>query len=175
MGRLRRSRMTNDAGPDLRYQVAYDEAKRAIDHQNTALESLRTRAAHLISITAVITSFAIGVGLIETEVGKDPALPPLAPYTLLALLVLIGLCAILVLVPDRWHFVLDAEYIIKYHIESSKPKDLTQLNMMLAIELQRNHEKNKQKISWMKTTYHVGAALLLLEVSLLVVAVMLKP
>src|SRR5690348_14437826 len=42
---------------ELLYKVAYDEAVRALSEQKDAIESVRSRAGLLLSVTAVTTSF----------------------------------------------------------------------------------------------------------------------
>lgn len=46
-----------DADKDFPYQIAYDEAVRALSQQQSTIDSLRTRAGLLLSAAAITTSF----------------------------------------------------------------------------------------------------------------------
>jgi hypothetical protein len=48
---------------DGQYEIAYREAVRAIEHQDAALDDLRSRAGTLLAAAAIVTSFLGGVAL----------------------------------------------------------------------------------------------------------------
>jgi hypothetical protein len=162
--------MADNADSDRRYELAYDQAKRALDHQQAALRDLRSRAGNLISISAAVTSFAAGVGLIRTDPDKGAVFPGWAAFVLLALLVAIGVTALAVLWPREWRFTLNATGIIERYIESPTPLSYDKLQRELAIHLQANYVKNRRNIGRRATAYQVGIGLLVLEVIVLVLA-----
>jgi hypothetical protein len=162
--------MTNDADADPRFELAYEEAKRAVDFQQGSLRDLRSRAGNLIAIAAAVTSFAAGVGLIQTDPSKPEVFPTWAAYVLLALLVAIGALALAVLWPTEWNFTLNAPKIIEKYIDATPSLSLKDLHKELAIYLQGAYTKNHKKLEGRATAYRVGAALLILEVAILVFA-----
>ncbi|KOU26228.1 hypothetical protein ADK49_04015 [Streptomyces sp. WM6349] len=69
--------------------------------QTSAFESLRTRASGILSVAALVTSFSAGLGLVNADPTRGRLLPDWAPWTLLGLLLTLGGCAFLILLPTR--------------------------------------------------------------------------
>jgi hypothetical protein len=60
------------------YELAYQEALRAITQQQAALESLRGRAGVLLAVAAIVTSFLGGFALGQASRARlagDPSFP----------------------------------------------------------------------------------------------------
>jgi hypothetical protein len=86
---------------DDRLQLAYDAGVKALAQQDTTLSNLRNRTTALLTTAGLATSFAAGIGLINTNQSEGTVFPTWAAYTLLALLVVIGALSIFVLWPIK--------------------------------------------------------------------------
>jgi hypothetical protein len=89
------------AGPDAtpaHYELAYDEAKRALDAQESVVNELRTRSGILIAAAAITTSFFGGRALADGAVGT-------AGWLAIAAFGLVGASVLAVLWPRTdWTF-----------------------------------------------------------------------
>ncbi|MFH8624519.1 hypothetical protein ACH4A8_21970 [Streptomyces vietnamensis] len=80
---------------DLAYAAAADR----LTEQRARLEGLRTRAAALLSVSALVATFATGIGLFAADATKGRTLPYWCMYSLAGVLFLLGICTWRVLTP----------------------------------------------------------------------------
>src|ERR1700722_3746323 len=85
--------------PDERLQIAYDAGAKFLAQQDTTVSNLRNRTTALLSSAAVATSFAAGLGLINTDPTKGAVFPHWAAYAMLGLLIGIGSLSLFILWP----------------------------------------------------------------------------
>ncbi|MGW0749039.1 hypothetical protein [Streptomyces sp. NPDC002587] len=85
---------------DLAYAAAADR----LTEQRARLEGLRTRAAALLSVAALVATFTTGIGLFGTDASKGRALPYWCLYSLAGVLLLLGICTwcVLARTPRNW-------------------------------------------------------------------------
>src|SRR5687767_5816448 len=97
------------------YQLAYDEAVRALSQQQSRLDSLRTRAGILLSAAAIATSFLGGKALEERA-------PTWWSWTGVGAFAALSVFALLILWPrDEWKFAASPRELIQDYIESPEP------------------------------------------------------
>ena len=102
--------------------LAYNAAAARLTSQTDAFESLRTRASGILAVAALVTSFASGVGLFSTDPSKGKLLPLWALWTLLGILVVLGCCAISILLPTQnWSHDPSARIILERRTMGEPP------------------------------------------------------
>ncbi|MET8572642.1 hypothetical protein [Streptomyces sp. NPDC004783] len=100
-------RATDEAAPDEQAaalaDLAYDAAAGRLAEQRERLEGLRTRATALLGVTGGVITFATGIGLFGENNGGTRVLPEWCLYSLMGVLLLLGLSVTIVLrpTPDR--------------------------------------------------------------------------
>jgi hypothetical protein len=62
---------TNPDATPAHYELAYDEARRALDAQESVVNELRTRSGVLIAAAAITTSFFGGRALSDGDVARS--------------------------------------------------------------------------------------------------------
>jgi hypothetical protein len=119
----------DDATP-AHYALAYDEAKRALDAQESVVNELRTRSGILIAAAAITTSFFGGRALAEGAVGTAGRLA-------IAAFGLVGMSVLTVLWPRTdWSFTVNAERFIATYVESDEgPLPLPAIHRALALHM----------------------------------------
>jgi hypothetical protein len=86
-------------------RLAYDEARAALREQDATLSNVRNRATALLAATAVGTSFAATVGLLNVDPDRGDVVPAWAGWALLMLVILVGAGVMIVLWPaSNWQF-----------------------------------------------------------------------
>jgi uncharacterized membrane protein YidH (DUF202 family) len=99
---------------DNRLVLAYDAATNALKSQDGTFGNIRTRASTVLATAALLTSFAAGLGLINTDRAKGAVLPVPAAWLLLALLLLVGGLVLFVQWPVRvWRYGPSAGVILE--------------------------------------------------------------
>jgi hypothetical protein len=156
---------------DPRYEMAFQEAVRAVGQQEGSLKSLRDRASALTSTAAVATTFGAGVGLLNIDPTKGSVFPVFWAGVLLLLVVGILVVGLIVLWPtDGWVFSLNARILVEGWIEGpTQQATLDQLHRFNAIYLQDQYELNKARLHWRVTVYRIGVGLLFAEVLIFLV------
>jgi uncharacterized membrane protein YfcA len=105
--------------PDPRgYELAYQEALRAITQQQGVLESLRGRAGALLAVASIVTSFLGGFALGD----KGPA--GLGWLAILLFLFAAGAVAHILKPRDQWRFRSRPSVIIGSYVEDDPPAPL---------------------------------------------------
>jgi hypothetical protein len=118
-----------DATP-AHYELAYDEARRALDAQESVVNELRTRAGVLIAAAAITTSFFGGRALSDGDVAT-------AEWIAIACFGVVGASVLAVLWPcTDWTFTVNAQRFIGTYIESEEgPLPLPAIDRDLALHM----------------------------------------
>lgn len=155
--------------------LAYQEAVRRITEQRSRLDSVRTRAATLLSAASIVTSF------LGAEALKDPTSKPgvgsaadrtLQCAELIAIGAFVGVCIVClwILLPKRkgWTFGFKPAKLIKDYVDrpasSDDTSDLKQVQRNLALWLGKYHDQNEPALELRFTLLQVGALLIGIEV-----------
>jgi hypothetical protein len=102
------------ADSDGRLELAYEAAQARLSGQDTTLGNVRSRANNLLATAALLTSFASGIGLLNTDPKKGTVLPATGAWLLLVVTGIVGISVIYVLWPAKgWHFGPSAKEIMK--------------------------------------------------------------
>jgi len=128
-------------------ELAYEEAKRAIDRQSAQLDGLRSRAGILLAAISLATSFFGGLvlsneALHDKDLGATITLVGLA----IASFLYSGVWCVRVLWPahQAWKFSLSAEGILG-KIEATNPDEGTAYRQ-LAREHEANYDANEKRL-----------------------------
>ena len=75
---------------DVRITLAYEAATDVLQSQDVTLGNVRTRAGTVLTVAALLTSFAAGLGLINVDSRNGAVFPATGAWTLLGVLVAIA-------------------------------------------------------------------------------------
>lgn len=152
-----------DATP-AHYELAYDEAKRALDAQESVVNELRTRSGILIAAAAITTSFFGGQALADGAVGT-------AGWVAIAAFGLVGASVLTVLWPRTdWAFTVNAERFIATYVESHEgPLPLPEIHRDLALHMSTSYVVNARQLRVLTIAFRIGAIFLVGEVTAWVV------
>jgi hypothetical protein len=149
--------------------LAFTAAKDKLSSQTSAFESLRTRAAAILSVAALVTSFSAGLGLVDTSPAQGRLLPAWAQWTLLGILLAIGLCAFVVLLPTRqWMHGPSARIILNGWEEGKDAQDVKVDVTDAMVDAQR---QNSAELGRRSRAYRFAVLMLLVQVLVLAAAV----
>ncbi|MFG2338782.1 hypothetical protein [Streptomyces yangpuensis] len=138
--------------------------------QTSAFESLRTRASGILGVAALVTSFSAGLGLVDADPTRGRLLPDWASWTLLGLLLTLGGCAFLILLPTRqWLHGPSARIIMELWAAGATDRhakvELT--GAMVDAQL-----RNSKELGRRSRAYRLAVLLLLAQVLTLVAAIL---
>lgn len=153
----------SDATP-LHYELAYEEAKRALDVQESVVNELRTRSGILIAAAAITTSFFGGRALADGDVGT-------AGWFAIAAFGLVGASVLAVLWPRTdWAFTVNAQRFIATYVESAEgPLPLSAIHRDLALHMSASYVVNARQLRLLTIAFRLGAIFLVGEVTAWVV------
>ncbi len=137
------------------YQLAYDEAKRALDEQERAVFELRSRAGQLIAGAAIATSFFGGQALRHH-------LHPMG-WVAVGCFVTLSVAVLVIFWPRRdWEFNLSPAQFINIYVEpaDTDPLDLPSVHRDLALHMGNSAALNRKQLRWLTGAFRVGAVLL---------------
>lgn len=144
---------------DSVYQLAYDEAKRALTDQASALDALRGRAGTLLAVAALATSFLGGL-VFEGGTPKGWA-PQVGIFAFIAVVLL----SLLVLLPlPGWKFTASPKAIVRDFIEADPPASLAETHRELALRFDEWLDRNEKRLNRRYWTLIAASALLAVEV-----------
>jgi hypothetical protein len=142
---------------DARFEIAYEEAKRAISDQQEALDAIQTRAGLTGSAAAVVASLVA-----DRLSGREGSLSFALEIALVGYLS-IAICVGFVLWPRRkWRFHFQASTLHWSYIEGPAPVDANLMQRDLALYLDLYFEENARKIDRMSWAFGIALGLLLL-------------
>src|SRR5215208_3361777 len=116
--------MLEETVPDKNLELAYDAALQALSQQDVSLGNLRNRATGLLSAAALVTSFAAGLGLLNTDPEKGEVFPVWAGVTLLCILIVIGALTMKILWPVNYHHGADAKQLMEQKRQGRSEDDV---------------------------------------------------
>jgi hypothetical protein len=150
-------------------ELAYDAVTERLKSQSTTLESLRTRATGILSVGALVTSFAAGIGMINTDPAKGDLLPTWAPWVLLGILFVMGYFVMVVLWPyKKWGYGPSGRVILQLR-ELGKSED--EVREMVTSEMLAARQRNEEQLVMRAWAYRGAVVLLLAETLVLVAAI----
>jgi hypothetical protein len=154
---------------DGRYRLAFDEAVRRVQAQESQLDELRARAGIMLGVAAAITSLLGALVLSRSHHSGVAAV---------VALVLFGLSVVafgLVVWPrENWKFQMSAKTIIEGWIEGEHPAEGNEFHKGLAIQMDANADDNDRKIGPLWRYFEAGAGLLAVETIVWLVALAVR-
>jgi hypothetical protein len=145
------------------YELAFDEARRALDGQERALTAFRTRAGVIFSAAAIVTSFLGGQAL------DAHGFTTLAWLAIVAFAVL-GVAALFVLWPDdAWEFDAVPNQIISSYIErpDEPPDEIHIVHRDLALHMENSYLANeRRRLRPLRWAFRLSVVALVVEVAL---------
>ena len=148
------------------YELAYSEARRALEDQDQSVNELRSRAGVLMAAAAITTSFFGGQALTGRGIG-------VWDWLAIASFVVLGATVLMVLWPRHdWQFTVDAEAFIRDYLEpaSGEPLPCRAIHRDLALHMSASYKSNRDQYRRLISAFRVGEILLILEVASWVVA-----
>jgi hypothetical protein len=163
-------RKVTDARPEpASYELAYGEAKRALEEQERAVSELRSRAGQLIAAAAITTSF-FGGRAIGSHVH-------LTGWIAIGCFIGLSLSVLVILWPRHdWEFALSPARLIRTYIEpiDDPPVDLPAIHRDLALHMGSSIQRNRSQLRWLFGAFRLGAILFAAEVVAWVIALIHK-
>lgn len=145
-------------------RLAYDEARAALREQDATLGNVRNRATGLLGAAAVGTSFAAGVGLLNTDPGRGPVFPAWGGWGLLLLVVLVGAGVMVVLWPaPHWQFGPNARRLL-----DSAGGDVDKVFAAATTAMIAASASNDRQLRLRMNAYRAAVVMLTAEVALLI-------
>jgi hypothetical protein len=142
------------------YELAYSEAKRALEDQERAVGELRSRAGTLIAAAAITTSFFGGQVLADHKVN-------LAGWIAIACFIGLGLAVLTILWPRRdWEFSIQPATFVATYLEpeDGEPLEVRLIHRDLALHMGASAAANRDQFGRLTTAFRIAAALLSAEV-----------
>ncbi len=152
---------------DVRITLAYDAAKDVLQSQDVTLGNVRTRASTVLTVAALLTSFAAGLGLINVDSRNGAVFPAGGAWVLLGVLVAMAALVLYVLWPvDRWHFGPDPAKIVELRSTGTTEVEIRESEVTAMIA---GIGSNARHIAGRQTAFRFSVVLLVVEVLVLVV------
>jgi hypothetical protein len=148
------------------YELAYQEAKRALQDQESTVSETRSRAGQLIAAAAITTSFFGGQAITAHHVHT-------AAWFAIGCFIALSISVLVILWPRHdWEFTLSPAKLIATYIEppDDAPVDLATIHRDLALHMGNSIESNRRQLRWVFGAFRVGALLLAGEVVAWVIA-----
>ncbi|MGW1273582.1 hypothetical protein [Streptomyces sp. NPDC002491] len=130
---------------------------------------MRTRAAGLLLLAALVTSFSTGLGLINTDSSKGKVVPAWEVAVLVVVFVLIGLFSMAVVWPAKFAFGPDPSEIQRWHNFGLSEKDI---RSYITEKMIQGIGRNERLIALKAVYYQIAITLTIFEVVVVVVAVL---
>lgn len=144
--------------PESAYKLAYDEAVRALQQQQSRLDNLRTRAGILLSAAAIATSFLGGKAL-------EGRTPTAWGWAAVGMFLALSAVALSILWPwDEWRFAVGIRELIQDYIESAEPLPTTAIHRDLALHMEDSYFENEVGLKRLIWSFRIASVLLSAEV-----------
>lgn len=151
-------------------RLAYDEARAALREQDATLANVRNRATGLLAAAAVGTSFAAGVGLLNTDPARGATFPLWAGWTMFGLITSIGVGVSIVLWPvTRWSFGPHPAALLR-HASHDADDTLRRATEAMIVAMASNDRLLTRRM----TTYRITVGVLMIDILLLVAALLIR-
>ena len=145
------------------YELAFEEAGRALDAQERAVNELRSRAGVLIAAAAITTSF-FGSRAVAGEEFSGWVWVAVIAFAF------VGGCVLMVLWPrSDWSFNASAADIIAEYIEP-EPVAFRLVQRDLALHRSAAYDRNARQLGRLFLVFRIGLVVLVVEVGAWVVA-----
>jgi hypothetical protein len=145
------------------YELAFEEAGRAPDAQERAVNELRSRAGVLIAAAAITTSFSGSRAIVGAELS-------IWVWVAVAAFIVVGGCVLAVLWPrSDWSFNASALEIIAEYIEP-EPIEFPLVQRDLALHRSAACDANARQLRSLFLVFRIGLIVLVVEVAAWVVA-----
>lgn len=142
---------------DPRLAFIYQESIRALNHQQTLVENMSSRAGSLIFATAFVNSL-LGSRALSDGLGTWD-------WIAAALLFLIGALIVFMLWPyHRYSFRFDPDELLRQYVEGPRPTTLSGMHRALALRVRADMDNNWQIIRLLRIALQVSLVLLLLDI-----------
>ena len=148
------------------YELAYVEARRALDDQHAVVSELRGRAGVLIAAAAITTSFFGDAALSDGRLG-------IAGWAAVAAFVLAAVRVVAMLWPlPGWRFAVDARAYIGTYLErpGAEPFELQRIHRDLALHMASSFARNRKHVVSLVRALRTAMLLLVLEIIAWVIA-----
>jgi len=139
------------------YEVAYEEATRALSEQLTLVDGFRTRAGLLLSAAAITTSVLGSQALARNSLG-------FASWVALASLFSTAMLSLGILWSRPREFGPDSLQIIRDCIEGRESRAVVDLHRALTLRMQRSYAANRQDLARLAFLFEAAGALLAIEI-----------
>lgn len=127
-------------GDPAAYELAYEEATRALQAQNESLDGLRSRAGVILSAAAVVAGFLGPQALAKAG-------PEWIPLVAGVLLLIATIPSVFVLFPmTEWHSVTGTKKLLTDYIEGETPATMAELHRSLAWHMEEDWDSNEKKL-----------------------------
>lgn len=155
------------SGPDALYEVAYDEAVRALVEQQAVIDGMRNRAGLVLSAAAITTSFLGARSLSPGEL-------ELASWLATVCFVGVALVSLVILWPRRWEFEADPGEVIAAYGDAAEPASVGRLYRNLSLQMHCSYIKNRSGLRRLVAFSQIAICLLTAEVTLWVIALAIR-
>jgi hypothetical protein len=159
-----RTASKGDAGRDALYEVAYDEAVRALSDQRLEVDGVHSRTGLLLSVATVVTSF-LGARTLESGA--------LSPISWLALVSFIAtaLVSLATLRSFRGEFTANVNDLIAIYAETPEHAGIERLHRDLALHMHGSYARNLERLDRLEMLFQVASSLLIAEVILWAISI----
>ena len=144
-------------GNDARLAFIYQEAVRGLNHQQSLVENMNSRAGSLIFATAFANSL----------LGSRALSDGLGPWDWIAaaLLFAIGALIVFMLWPyHRYSFRFDPEDLIRHYVDGNQSMSLSGMHRALALRIKADMADNWRIIQRLRIALQLALILLLLDI-----------
>jgi hypothetical protein len=149
---------------DAVYEIAYEEAVRALSEQHGVIESFRARAGLLLSSAAVTTSFLAGKAFRDGRTG------------IFAWLALLDFAAVVILTlailkPRHWETSVKMDESIEARLSTEGEVPPRTLHLAIALRLRRALAENRDALEHLSILLQLAGSLLAAEIVLWLAAI----
>lgn len=153
---------------DKRFEIASDAGVATLKRQGDTLNSLRNRASAVLSVAALVISVGGGIGFIKTGASHHAALPRWAGFSMLAVVISIGILAVAVQWPvRRWAYGLGPGPVFQLLKGKDEDELLRHLILLMVEAVEKNERVLRKRIRY----YQIATVLLVVEVVIFVLAI----
>ncbi len=147
-----------DADVPAAYRLAYEEAVRALSHQEAVLDNFRTRAGILLSAAAIATPFLGGEAVRDGEFA-------VSSWLAVAFFGGVAAATLVILWPWKdWEFVAGPRRLIATYVETDDPLPLHRIHRDLALHMEDSFDENEQRLERLLFAFRAASLLLAAEV-----------
>jgi polyferredoxin len=151
---------------DLLYEIAYEEAVRALSQQAAEIDSLRTRAGLLFSAAAITTSF-LGAQALRGGTAT------LASWLALFTFAVVATSCLAIFWPRWWEGAVNPREVIETYIESVAAESTGDLRRDLSLHMHNSYLDNHEGLEQLALFLRLASSALSLEVVLWIIALAL--